>query len=73
MVVSTSYKSTTANGMTFTDDDKRAAAEREVKWRKRVYPRRVADRRMTQEQADREIAIMEAIAEDYRARSELPL
>jgi hypothetical protein len=59
--------------MTFTDDDKRAAAEREVKWRKRVYPRRVADRRMTQEQADREIAIMEAIAEDYRARSELPL
>lgn len=57
----------------FSDDEKRAAAEREVKFRKRVYARRVAEGRMRQEQADREIALMEAIAADYRAKSELPL
>lgn len=59
--------------MTFTDDDKRAAAEREVKFRRRVYARRVAEGRMRQEQADREIAVMESIAADYKAKSELPL
>lgn len=57
----------------FTDQQKREAAEREVKFRKRVYARRVAERRMKQEQADHEIAIMAEIAEDYRAKSELPL
>ena len=35
--------------------------------RKRVYPRWVADRRMTQGFADREIARMEAIAEHFKA------
>lgn len=57
----------------FTDQQKREAAERELKFRKRVYARRVSEGRMKQEQADREIAIMSEIAEDYRAKSELPL
>jgi len=41
-------------------------AEREVKLRKRVYPRRVDEGRMTQALADRQIALMEAIAAHYR-------
>lgn len=49
-----------------TDDEKRRCAEREVKMRKRVYPRWVEQGRMTQEKADEEIALMEAIAADYR-------
>lgn len=57
---------------TFTADDKRAAAEREAKMRRRVYPRWIAEGRMTQTMADREIAIMDAIAADYaeKARGE---
>lgn len=35
--------------------------EREVKMRERVYERRVADRRMTQAQADKEIRVMLAV------------
>lgn len=50
-----------------TAQDKYACAEREVKMRRKVYPRWVADGRMKQEQADREIAIMESIAMDYSA------
>lgn len=57
----------------FTDQQKHEAAERELRFRKRVYARRVADGRMKQEQADREIAVMAEIADDYRAKSELPL
>lgn len=45
--------------------DKHDCAEREVKQRRRVYPRLIADGRMTQDFADRQIAIMEAIAADY--------
>ena len=51
--------------MTFTRKQKEAAAWRESKMRRRVYPRLVADGRMTQQSADRQIAIMEAIAADY--------
>lgn len=51
--------------MTFTDAEKRACAYRELKMRRRVYPRRVAEGRMTEAEADREIALMQAIAEDY--------
>jgi hypothetical protein len=47
--------------------DKLACAERELKMRKRVYPRWVADRRMSEGQAAHEIAAMEAIVEDYQA------
>ncbi len=47
------------------DAEKYECAKREVRMRKRVYPRWVAQGKMTQAQADREIAIMEAIAADY--------
>jgi hypothetical protein len=40
-----------------------ACAEREVKFRIRVYARRVIDGKMTQAQSDREIAAMKAILE----------
>lgn len=53
--------------MTFTTTDKRKAAEREAAMRRRVYVRWVADGRMTQAAADEQIAVMEAIAADYRA------
>lgn len=50
----------------FTAKDKLACAEREVGMRKRVYPAWVRAGRMTQADADREIAAMQAIADDYR-------
>lgn len=45
--------------------DKRACAQRELAFRERFYPRWVAAGRMTQEEADREIARMRAISADY--------
>ncbi|MBS8227138.1 hypothetical protein [Vannielia litorea] len=51
--------------MHFTDLQKHEAARREAELRRRVYPRWVADGRMTQAEADRQIAVMEAIAADY--------
>lgn len=45
--------------------EKQACAEREVRLRERVYPRRVAEGKMTQAQADRETRIMRAVANDY--------
>ena len=55
---------------TITADDKFTCAEREVKMRKKVYPRWVADGRMSEGKAALEIQIMEAIASDYRAAAE---
>lgn len=54
----------------FSAKEKAGAAEREVRQRQRVYPRWVADGRMTQEFADRQIAIMREIAADYLAQAE---
>lgn len=54
----------------FTDQEKAACARREVGQRRRVYGRQVLLGRMTQEKADREIALMEAIAAEYEARAE---
>lgn len=54
--------------MPFTNGEKRACAEREVKQRNRVYPRLVENGRMTKEAAEREIAMMKEIAEDYETR-----
>lgn len=51
--------------MIFTNQQKRDAALREVKYRKRVYASLVSDGRMTQAKADEQIAIMQAIADDY--------
>lgn len=55
-------------GEKFTPADKLKAVERELGWRRKVYPRRVAEKKMRQDDADREIAVFEAIAEDYRGR-----
>lgn len=45
-----------------------AEARREVKERRRVYPRIVANERLTQELADRRIAMMVQIAELLESR-----
>ena len=52
----------------FTRAQKRACIERELKMRRRVYPRWVENGKMTQADADREIAVMEAILADYPPR-----
>ncbi len=57
--------------MTVSDQDKLVCVQREIAMRKRVYPRWVAAGRMAKAKADREIAIMEAIAEDYRKKTDL--
>lgn len=54
----------------WTSDEKLACIEREIRLRKRVYPNRVANKRMSPLQADRQISMMEEIAEDYRKKVE---
>jgi hypothetical protein len=54
----------------FSNLDLAKCAEREAGQREWVYPKRVADHKMTQEKADREISMMRAIAEHFRARAE---
>lgn len=49
----------------FSRDDKIGCLRREIKMRRQVYPRWVATQKMKQEDADREIAVMEAILADY--------
>lgn len=41
--------------------------ERELKMRLRVYPRRIAEQKMTRTFADEEIAAMQAVLETLRA------
>jgi hypothetical protein len=55
--------------------EKHACAQRELVLRIRVYARQVAQGKMSKESAGREIALMSAIAEDYRklAEAEQPL
>lgn len=50
--------------------DKLKAITRELGWRRVVYPKRVAEGRMKQADADLQIAIFEAIARDYRAAAD---
>lgn len=47
-------------------DDMIRCVEREIAFRRRAYPRFVSGGRMRQENADREIATMEAILERLR-------
>lgn len=54
--------------MTYTPAEKRAAIKRELKLRRSAYPRWVAAGKMTQKEADKQIAIFEAIAADYAER-----
>lgn len=43
-----------------------ACVEAEIKMRRYVYPRRVADKKMSQAKADKEIAAMEAVLATLR-------
>lgn len=54
----------------FSASDKLKAVERELGYRRRVFARRVAEQKMTQAQADREIAIFTAIRDDYAKLAE---
>jgi hypothetical protein len=56
--------------MTIDDATKLACIEREIKMRRHVYPKRVREGIMPTHMAEREIAIMEAIASDYREKLE---
>lgn len=51
-----------------TDQEKLDALERELKYRRRVYPRLVAAGKMTASFAAKQERIFEEIAEDYRDR-----
>ena len=42
--------------------------DREIGYRRHVFPKLIAQGRMKQDDADRRIAIMEEIADDYRAK-----
>lgn len=55
----------------FTNKEKADEAEREVKMRKQVYPNQVAIGRYSRETADKRIAIMEEIAQEYRKEEEM--
>lgn len=50
--------------------EKLAAVERELKYRRHVYPRLVASGKMTDELSKKQIAMFEAIAADYRAAAD---
>jgi hypothetical protein len=54
--------------MNFSDEEKLKCLEREIALRKVVFPKRIAAEKMSRNKADREIALMEAIADDYRKR-----
>jgi len=49
----------------FTREEKLKEVAREIALRRRVYPNRVLTHRLSQKAADRQIAIMLAIAKDY--------
>ena len=51
--------------MSFTFAEKRECAERETRFRRRVYERMVNVNKMSRENAERQISIMEEIAADY--------
>lgn len=56
----------------FTLEDQIKCAEREVRMRERVYPRWVDQHKMTQANADREIATMKAIVRTLTSLKENP-
>lgn len=55
---------------TYTRAQKAAAAQREAERRARTFPKLVAQSRMQHSHAQREIEIMQEIAEDYAAPRE---
>lgn len=50
----------------FRTDTKLAAVERELSYRRRVFPRRIEAGKMTKQLAFEQIAVFESIAADYR-------
>jgi hypothetical protein len=50
--------------------DKLECIERELKYRRFVYPKWIAANKMGQQKADREIAVMESIRDDYKRSAE---
>jgi hypothetical protein len=52
-----------------THADKIAELRREIRMRESVYPRRIAEKRMTPAEADRRIAILRAILLDYEQQA----
>ena len=56
--------------MAYTAEQKRKAIQRELAYRIHVYPRRIEAGKMTQQLANEQIAIFEAILEDYRKAEE---
>lgn len=63
--------------MTFTIAEQLDAVERELRFREYVYPRRVADGKMSRAEADRQVAVMQAVHATLqkigREQRELPL
>jgi hypothetical protein len=51
----------------FTAQEKADCADRELRYRKRVYQRWIERGILTKAKADREIALMESICSDYQA------
>lgn len=58
------------NAPRFTFDQLAAAAEREVRFRERVYARRVLLGKMSRTKADEEIGLMKSIAEHLRREAD---
>jgi hypothetical protein len=56
--------------MTISLADQIKSVEREIAMRKGVYPRRIADKKMSQTKADHEIAAMEAVLGTLRGVAE---
>ena len=54
----------------WTASEKLRCVQRELKYRISVYARLVAEKKLTERQAAREISIMAAIAEDYKDQVE---
>ena len=50
----------------YTFREKLAEVKREIALRKNVYPKFVESGRLSQEEADRHISVMSAIADDYQ-------
>jgi hypothetical protein len=56
--------------MTYNSKDKLDEVLREIGYRQYVYPRQIAAGKMNQHTADRRIAVMRAIADDYERELE---
>lgn len=55
--------------MPYTNEQKLEALRRELRFRHRVYARKVSEGSMSQDYADEQIAVFEEIARDYEAKA----